>query len=144
MPGPDGLLAALAATPTAVQATFPTLPPMPSVSGGWIAQLASVPKTGGTAARDQALAVIRLKVPTAEVLDSNAFASLRPGYWVVYEPGPYASGATAGDFCLRVGLTSSNDCRGRYLSQYAADVSMACEPNAHRQPASCRRGREQE
>ncbi len=139
VPGP-GEPGGPVATPTAGQTTAPQLPPMRSVTGSWIAQLASVPKTGGTASRDQTLAAIRSRVPTAEVLNSNAFASLRPGYWVVYEPGPYTSGAAAVDFCLRAGLTNSNDCRGRYLSPYAADLPLACEPNAHKQPPPCRTG----
>ncbi|MFJ3978079.1 hypothetical protein [Streptomyces sp. NPDC090021] len=116
----------------------------PTPAGHWIVQLASVPKNDGEPARDQTLAAIREKVPTARVLDSDRYASLRPGYWVVYEPGPYATGADAVAFCHQAGLTSRNDCRGRYLSSRAADSALVCEPDAAKQPKVCRNEAEQE
>ncbi|MEW1802944.1 hypothetical protein ACIGO7_24020 [Streptomyces virginiae] len=112
-------------------------------AGYWIVQLASVPKTDGEAARDQTLSAVRRTVPTAWVLDSDSYASLRPGYWVVYDRGPYTSGADAVAFCHRVGLTSRNECRGRYLSPLSEDSSLVCEPDVAVQPQVCRKEAEQ-
>lgn len=95
----------------------------------WIAQLASVPKQSGTEARDRALTEIRRTVPGAETLDSDDFASLRPGYWVVYWAGPFANGRAALAFCETVGRTEANDCVGRYLSRDVHDLTLICRPH---------------
>ncbi|MEV6683338.1 hypothetical protein AB0N09_41790 [Streptomyces erythrochromogenes] len=116
----------------------------PTPAGHWIVQLASIPKTDGEPAREQNLAVIRRKVPTARVLDSDQYASLRPGYWVVYDPGPYATGADAVAFCHEAGLNTRNNCRGRYLSPRPEDSTLVCEPDVAVQPQVCRNGLEQE
>ncbi|WP_328673874.1 serine/threonine-protein kinase [Streptomyces sp. NBC_00328] len=89
--------------------------PAPAGSGRWIAQLSSEPVSSGTVARDRHLADIRLSVPEALVLRSDDYAPLRPGYWVIYAPGPFADNRAALAFCAERGRTTTNSCIGRYI-----------------------------
>ncbi|WP_087924765.1 serine/threonine-protein kinase [Streptomyces albireticuli] len=112
-------------------------PSVPAVTRDrWIAQLFSEPLGSGTAARDRRLAAVRRTVPEAIHLRSDDYASLRPGYWVIYAPGPFGDGRAALSFCDARGLTSANACIGRYLSLSADDFGLQCRP-----PASSPRGR---
>jgi hypothetical protein len=67
----------------------------PPGEDGWTIALASVPQTGG---RPRALARARAArakgLPAVGVLDSSRYASLHPGYWIVFS-GVYASEAEA-------------------------------------------------
>ncbi|MFE7777444.1 serine/threonine-protein kinase [Streptomyces sp. NPDC057445] len=112
-------------------------PPPPS--GRWIAQLFSEPVGSGTAARDRRLAEVRRTVPEAVFVRSDDYASLRPGFWVIYAPGPFASGAAAVDFCAERGRTTANACLGRYLSTRAADFPLQCRPPASSPSGRCTR-----
>jgi serine/threonine protein kinase len=94
----------------------------------WIAQLYSEPVSSGTAVRDQRLAAVRAEVPDAEVLRSDDYPSLRPGYWVVYAPGPFADGRAAVRYCADHGRTTENQCVGRYLSDNTAHRELICFP----------------
>ncbi|WP_424214203.1 serine/threonine-protein kinase [Streptomyces sp. BI20] len=112
----------------------------PAPGGGfWMAQLASEPKSAGAANRDAALARIRASVPEAQVLDSSAHASLNPGYWVLYAPGPFADGRAALRFCAERGRTDANSCLGRWLSDSRADYGYQCAPPAANPSGRCRR-----
>ncbi|MFG2177853.1 protein kinase [Streptomyces abikoensis] len=95
-------------------------------AGGWLAQLASISVADGTGARDRELAVIRRQVPEAGVLRSDSYASLRPGYWVVYAPGPFPDGRSAVAFCTSTGRTTDDECVGRYVSHRASDIDLVC------------------
>ncbi|GAA1919975.1 hypothetical protein GCM10009716_30790 [Streptomyces sodiiphilus] len=94
----------------------------------WIAQLFSEPVASGAQARDRALAAVRAEVPEALVLRSDDFASLNPGYWVIYAPGPFAGGQEALRFCAERGRTTPNECVGRYLSHRHGDIELICHP----------------
>jgi hypothetical protein len=67
----------------------------PSDEDGWTIALAAIPQTAG---RTQALARARAArakgLPQVGVLDSSRYASLHPGYWIVFT-GVYASEAEA-------------------------------------------------
>ena len=119
---------AAAATQPSITATTPA---------GWIAQLASIDQSTGTAALDSAFARVQLSVPQAQILNSTQYASLRPGYWVIYYPGPFANGIQALDYCTARRLTSRNKCFGRYLSTSAADLSYQCYPPAGDPSGNC-------
>ncbi|WP_141367715.1 serine/threonine-protein kinase [Streptomyces sp. 6-11-2] len=112
-------------------------PPLPD--GRWVAQLYSDPVSAGIADRDKRLATIRRSVPEAEVLRSDSYASLRPGYWVIYVPGPFTDGRSALAFCAARGRTTANACIGRYLSTSAADFPLQCRPPADRPTGRCTR-----
>ncbi|MFF4422645.1 protein kinase [Streptomyces sp. NPDC001549] len=111
--------------------------PAPGV-GRWIAQLHSEPESTGTAARDRRLAAVRAAVPEARVLRSRDYASLKPGYWVVYAPGPFADGRAAVTFCAQKGRTTANECIGRYLSDDQGDYVYQCTPPADSPGGRCR------
>ncbi len=106
----------------------------------WIAQLASVKVSDGTQSRDRELAAIRLRIPTARKLLSDDFAALRPGYWVVYAPGPFPDGRSALSFCSSAGRTADEECIGRYLSHRSSDGDLICAHGPDGAPAGrCRR-----
>ncbi|MFG3551221.1 serine/threonine-protein kinase [Streptomyces sp. NPDC047725] len=111
----------------------------PPTDGRWIAQLYSEPVGAGVAVRDRRLATVRQSVPEAEVLRSDDFASLRPGYWVFYAPGPFTDGHSALAFCAARGRTTANACIGRYLSTSASDRPLQCRPPADRPTGRCSR-----
>lgn len=99
-----------AALPTSGTATLPTAPePTPATKpaasnghqawpanrSGWAVVLVSYPKTTGTAQAQQTAAqAAKAGLAQVGVLDSSEFASLQPGYLVVFS-GIYASQAAA-------------------------------------------------
>ena len=67
----------------------------PQGQDGWTITLASLPQTGGkNAAVERARDARKRKLPTVGILDSSLYASLHPGYWVVFA-GVYSSEAEA-------------------------------------------------
>ena len=67
----------------------------PSGEDGWTIALASVPQTEGRApALARAKAARKRGLDSVGVLDSSRYASLHPGYWIVFS-GIYASEAEA-------------------------------------------------
>ncbi|MFE1796588.1 serine/threonine-protein kinase [Streptomyces sp. NPDC059517] len=132
--------------PSSKRSSTPTPTPKPSAeqsspaSGGrWIAQLFSEPVGSGTAARDRRLDAVRKSVPEAVYLRSDDYASLRPGYWVVYAPGPFTDGREALAFCEERGRTSPTTCVGRYVSTSADDYKLQCRPPAADPTGFCTR-----
>jgi hypothetical protein len=103
-----------------------TTPAAPSPSGTWIAQLASVAFTEGDEGRVAILADVRHVIPDAQVLVSDDYDALRPGYWVVYHAGPFTSGRDALAFCDARGRTTKNSCIGRFLSDSISDRTRMC------------------
>ncbi|GGR93789.1 hypothetical protein GCM10010252_35610 [Streptomyces aureoverticillatus] len=140
-------------TPTATPSTSPTksaspsrstpptsaTPTAPPASGRWIAQLHSEPGTSSAATRDRRLAAVRKQVPEAQYLRSDDYASLRPGFWVFYAPGPFADGRAALRFCAERGRTSGNTCVGRYLSDNSGDYALQCKPPVSSPAGRCTR-----
>lgn len=113
--------------PASETSTTTTVPP--PRDGAWIAQLASVSHSSANGQLESILARIRVSAPEAEVLDSNEYASLRPGYWVVYSRGPFPSAMAALAFCDDHGWTHRNQCLARFLSHNAADFQRWCFRN---------------
>ncbi len=111
----------------------------PTSSGTWIAQLGSVPVSAGTAALQSELSQIRVQVPGAQYLASDSYASLRPGYWVIYYDGSFSNGTQALAYCAAHGLTTTNQCVGRLLSTNPADIGYICRPPGGPQETSCYR-----
>jgi hypothetical protein len=67
----------------------------PSGTDGWTVVLASYPQTKGRKAADARAKQARAKgLPQVGVLDSSSYASLHPGFWVVFS-GVYGSEAEA-------------------------------------------------
>ncbi|MEW2566943.1 serine/threonine-protein kinase [Streptomyces sp. NPDC047070] len=131
-------------TPTPKPTAEPSAPgsspgSSPASGGRWIAQLFSEPVGSGTAARDRRLAAVRKSVPEAVYLRSDDYASLRPGYWVLYAPGPFTDGREALAFCEERGRTTPTACVGRYASTSAADYKLQCRPPAADPTGFCTR-----
>ncbi|MCB5169633.1 serine/threonine protein kinase [Streptomyces bambusae] len=125
--GPDGAGGHASATgrpgtggPTPSGTPAPSRTPA-DLGDRWIAQLHSEPESSGTAARDRRLAAVRAEIPQAQVLRSADYASLEPGYWVVYAPGPFTDGRAARAFCADHGRTTADTCIGRWLSHRPSD-----------------------
>jgi serine/threonine protein kinase len=108
-------------------------------SSAWIAQLASVPVSAGFAELQKELDQIRVEVPGARYLLSSDYASLNPGYWVVYYQGSFSDGTQAVGYCAAHGRTSRNQCVGRYLSHDPQDKTYICVPPGSSQEAGCSR-----
>jgi hypothetical protein len=71
--------------------TAPTVGSWPAGRDGWTIVLVSYPKSNGApAAHATALRALHKGLPQVGVLDSSAYASLQPGYLVVFT-GAYAS-----------------------------------------------------
>jgi hypothetical protein len=67
----------------------------PAGDDGWTVVLASLPQTGGRrVATGRAVAARRAGLTAVGILDSSQYASLHPGYWVVFT-GVYGSEAEA-------------------------------------------------
>lgn len=67
----------------------------PTDDDGWTIALASLPQTAGRAAALTRARTARKKgLPQVGVLDSSRYASLHPGYWIVFT-GVYSSEAEA-------------------------------------------------
>ncbi|MFC8129234.1 serine/threonine-protein kinase [Streptomyces sp. NPDC057302] len=114
-------------------------PDAPAASGSWMAQLFSEPVGSGTAVRDRRLAAVREDVPEARYLRTDDYASLRPGFWVIYAPGPFADGRAALRFCAERGRTAGDECVGRYLSSSGGDYGLQCKPPASAPVGRCTR-----
>ncbi len=114
-------------------------PSDPPTDGRWIAQLFSEPVASGSAARDQRLRRIRASVPEATFVRSDEYASLRPGFWVIYAPGPFPNGRAALAFCAEHGRDTANTCIGRYLSTSRTDFPLQCRPPAANPSGRCSR-----
>lgn len=103
----------------------------------WIAQLASVSLSAGNARLESVLAEVRQDVPQAEYLNTNSYASLRPGYWVIYYPGPFTDGTQPLTYCAAHGCGTRDLCIGRYLSNNPADFGYRCYPPAASPTGNC-------
>jgi ABC-type transport system substrate-binding protein len=83
---------------TAAPATPTALAPWPAGTDAWSIVLTSMPKSQGyAAARAIATEAVQRGLLRVGVLDSSRYASLHPGYWIVfagvYETEPDANGA---------------------------------------------------
>jgi hypothetical protein len=114
--------------------------PVPNpVAGVWIAQLASVPVSAGFAELQRELGQVRTEVPGAQYLVSSEYASLNPGYWVVYYLGSFSDGTQAIEYCAAHGRSSATQCVGRFLSHDLRDKTYICFPPGGSQEKGCSR-----
>lgn len=107
---------------------FPTSPrPGDDASDTWIAQLASLPRNTSAADLERNRAEIAAQTGLdVRVLDSSDFASLTPGYWLIYHPGPFADGHQALETCRAHGRDTEQSCVGRYLSHIEQHRELVC------------------
>lgn len=107
---------------------FPTSPqPADDPSDTWIAQLASLPRNTSTSDLERSRAEIATQTGLdVRVLDSSDFASLTPGYWVIYYPGHFTDGHQALETCRAHGRSKEQSCIGRYLSHVGQHRELVC------------------
>lgn len=86
-----------------------------SFRGGWVAQLTSVPYSAGTARLEAAWEVARGYAADAVAARSDDWTSLRDGYWVLVDPGPFSSADEVRAFCSAAGHADRDDCLPREL-----------------------------
>jgi len=120
-------------SPTVQASRTPAQTTSADAGGVWIAQLASVPLSAGTAGLQKVENQVHQDVPDTRTLVSSDYASLRSGYYVIYRDG-FTDGYAALAYCAAHGRTTANECIGRYLSHDAADATLICSPTNH--PAS--------
>jgi serine/threonine protein kinase len=108
-------------------------------SSVWVAQLASIPVSAGFSELQKELNQVRAEVPGAQYLLSADYASLNPGYWVVYYLGSFSDGTQAVEYCAAHGRTSRNQCVGRFLSHDLRDKAYICLPPGGFQETGCSR-----
>ncbi|MCX4822457.1 serine/threonine protein kinase [Streptomyces sp. NBC_01142] len=115
-------------TPKPGQSQSPPLPTGNPEAGVWVAQLASVGKSSGAAARDRQEQALRNQgLSNVQYVDSSEYASLRSGYWNFYVPG-FDDGAAAVSWCRTNGLSTKDECFGRFLSHRGSDSKYLCNP----------------
>ena len=85
-----------------------------SYGGGWVAMLTSVPYSVGTQGLEAAYAEVRGAVPGAVATPGERWSSVADGYWVLLEPGPFASADAVESFCASVD-SPRTDCAARRL-----------------------------
>jgi eukaryotic-like serine/threonine-protein kinase len=120
-------------------ATAPGTPAPDPAAGVWIAQLASVPVSAGPAKLQQELDQVRAEIPGARYLTSSDYASLNPGYWVIYYLGSFSDGTQAVGYCAAHGRANTSQCVGRFLSHDPRDKTYICVPPGGSQENGCSR-----
>jgi hypothetical protein len=112
--------------PPTATASLPTTPPKPATKpalltawpaqSGYTVVLASIPARGAgrVEARDKARAALDAGLPQVGILVSDNFASLHPGYYVVFS-GVYES--------LEDALTGAKRAAGRFPAAYARQIA---------------------
>lgn len=101
--------------------------PGDDASDTWIAQLASLTKNTAAADLERHRAEIATQTGLeVRVLDSSDFASLTPGYWVIYHPGHFVDGHQALETCRAHGRDTEQSCVGRYLSHVEQHRDLLC------------------
>jgi eukaryotic-like serine/threonine-protein kinase len=78
-----------------------------------------------------------MDIPGAQVLESSHYASLSPGFWVIYYQGPFGDGTQALAYCAAHGRFTANQCIGRFLSHDPADHGYQCYPPSASPSGSC-------
>ena len=98
-----------------------------------------MPVSAGTGRLQTVLGKVRLQISQAQVLHSSQYASLRPGYWVIYYAGSFTNGTQALAYCAAHGRGTRSQCIGRYLSHNTADYQYQCYPPASAGDPGCHR-----
>ncbi len=86
-----------------------------SFPGGWVAQLASVPFSAGTARLESGWGDVRAQAPGVVATRSDDWSSLSNGYWVLVEDGPFATADDVRAFCTSIGA-GQDGCLPRELT----------------------------
>lgn len=104
--------------PTTTEAPAPSgtgsVPALSTSFRGWVAQLTSVPYSAGTDHLESSWQMARSAAPGAVAARSDDWSALQDGYWVLLDPGPFASADEVRAFCASAGL-DGDECLAREL-----------------------------
>lgn len=112
---------------TTAPATLPPAAPPPASSGTWITVLASIGNDDPVGAQEKLDELSGLSAGVTW-LDSDAYASLAPGLYVIYD-GPYSSGGEALARCYALGRSTRNLCFAAPVSQDSDDRNLRLYPD---------------
>ena len=121
----SGVTTTIAVPPTTTPAVAPTLPVTVAPTAnqvalsqppatGWIAALASLRQSEGLARAEAGATGLRSVSPGVQLLDSNQYPNLRPGYYVAFL-GPWSTSVEATAACKSAGLSIPSECYPRSL-----------------------------
>lgn len=114
VPPPPTAPATTAAVRTAPNGTG-SVPALSTSFRGWVAQLRSVPFDAGTARLAEEWERVRSLVPGVVAARSNDWSTLGDGFWVLVDPGPFASADEVRSSCSSAGLDGDGECLAREL-----------------------------
>jgi len=119
-----------AVDPTTTTSTTTTTQPPPSV-GPYVSVLASLPKdtvTLDAAEQSGQNLTITFGLEFYRVIDSDNWASLRDGFWVIATSRNFETLDLAAAHCWELGATDANTCFGRPVTQNPDDVTVVGVP----------------
>ena len=114
VPPPPTAPVTTAAVRTAPNGTG-SVPALSTSFRGWVAQLRSVPFDAGTARLAEEWERMRSVVPGVVATRSNDWSTLGDGFWVLVDPGPFASADEVRSSCSSAGLDGDGECLARAL-----------------------------
>ncbi len=118
------------AAPTTGPQTPPATLPVGEI-GPYVAVLASLPKATTnqpTADSSGARLAAQLGIAGHRIVDSDNWASLRDGFWVVVTPENFPTVDAAAAHCWALGARTSSTCFGRPVTQNPADLTVVAPP----------------
>jgi hypothetical protein len=92
-----------------------SVPALSTSFRGWLAQLKSVPYDAGTAALSEEWERTRADAPGVVAARSSDWSAFGDGFWVLVDPGPFASPDEVRSFCESAGFTADGACLVREL-----------------------------
>lgn len=119
-----------ASTTTTTAPTTTTADPG-AAPGPYVAVLASLPKASTTAEQAEASGAtlaIRFGATGHRVIDSDRWASLRDGFWVVATPEDFDTIEAAAAHCWQLGARDTSTCFGRPVTQDPGDLTRVAPP----------------
>lgn len=92
-----------------------SVPALSTSFRGWVAQLRSVPYDAGTEALAEEWERTRAAASGVVAARSNDWAAFGDGFWVLLDPGPFASAEEVRTFCASAGFDGDGECLPREL-----------------------------
>lgn len=92
-----------------------SVPALSTSFRGWVAQLRSVPYDAGADGLAADWERTRAVAPGAVAARSSDWSAFGDGFWVILDPGPFASADDVRSFCASAGLTADGACLAREL-----------------------------
>ncbi len=106
----------------------------------WVAIFGSLPDSMSPAQLQGTIDALQNRLGVSiQSARSGDYASLSPGYRVLYYDGGFSDGHGPLEFCSEHGISSDDDCAGRFLSHRRADYVLNCHFSDPKGSARCSR-----